>query len=241
MADPKVPTQNSDDPITFTLARSVRARRLRITVRHDGSVRVSAPSRIPHSDIEAFVAEHRDWILAHQQRFQKRREQNHEKSFRETGVFPFMGADITVRVEAPKPGAPSCELIGSELVIRGPKLTREAIARFLPEWLRYEARKYIASRITVQASDKRKYVRITSARTRWGSCSSRGTLSFSWRLMMCPREVIDYVITHEICHVDVPNHSPAFWRLVESRCPDYRAQRQWLKENGRRILQLSEF
>ena len=241
MSDPEQITPKTEEPILYTVTRSARSKRLRMTVRHDGSVRVSAPNRISLSDIEAFVAEHRTWILAHQKRFHEHRKQNHEKSFRETGVFPFMGIDITVRVEAPQPVVPAVELIGSELVIRHPGMTRETIAEFLQEWFRYEARKYIASRVRVQAPDRDKNVRITSARTRWGSCSSRGTLSFSWRLMMCPREVIDYVITHEICHVDVPNHSPAFWSLVESRCPDYRVHRGWLKKNGRRIQQLSEF
>lgn len=75
-------------------------------------------------------------------------------------------------------------------------------------------------------------VRIAEQKTRWGSCSSKGTLSFNWKLMLAPPKVLDYVVIHEVCHLKEMNHSPHFWKLVEEFMPDYKEYRKWLKENG---------
>ena len=79
-------------------------------------------------------------------------------------------------------------------------------------------------------------IEIRDQRSRWGSCSTRGTLSFNWRLVLAPFEVLDYVVVHELCHLREPNHSRRFWRLVESRRPDWRVQREWLNEHGPELL-----
>ena len=75
-------------------------------------------------------------------------------------------------------------------------------------------------------------IRIGDQRSRWGSCSSNGTLSFNWRLILAPPEILDYVVIHELCHLTHMNHSKAFWELVESVDPDYKEHERWLRENG---------
>lgn len=82
------------------------------------------------------------------------------------------------------------------------------------------------------------YNRITirDQKTRWGSCSARGTLSFNWRLMLAPPAILDYVVVHELCHLTHMNHSPAFWQAVEAVYPDYREARKWLKEHGQELV-----
>jgi len=82
-------------------------------------------------------------------------------------------------------------------------------------------------------------IRIGGQRTLWGSCSARGTLSFNWRLVLAPLEVLDYVVVHELCHLRLPDHSPRFWRLVERRRPDWRQRREWLREHGPELLAFS--
>jgi len=79
-------------------------------------------------------------------------------------------------------------------------------------------------------------ITIRAQRTRWCSCSATGTLSFNWRLVLAPLEVLDYVVVHELCHIRVPDHSRRFWRLVESRRPEWRRQRDWLTVHGPELL-----
>jgi predicted metal-dependent hydrolase len=81
-------------------------------------------------------------------------------------------------------------------------------------------------------------IRIGDQRTLWGSCSRAGTLSFNWRLVLAPLEVLDYVVVHELCHLRVPNHSKSFWTLVEGSRPDWRERRDWLREHGPELLAL---
>ncbi len=103
-------------------------------------------------------------------------------------------------------------------------------------WYRAQARPLIEERARAFAARygfNYKQLKITSARTRWGSCSSRGTLSFTWRLVMAPPECLDYVVVHELAHLRVANHSWTFWEEVGAILPDYKARRKWLRVNGR--------
>jgi predicted metal-dependent hydrolase len=79
-------------------------------------------------------------------------------------------------------------------------------------------------------------IQIRDQKSRWGSCSTTGTLSFNWRLVLAPYEVLDYVVVHELCHIREANHSRRFWNLVESRRPGWRRQRDWLHEHGPELL-----
>lgn len=114
------------------------------------------------------------------------------------------------------------------------RLTREEL-----EALVQKALEVIPGKVTKYASLLRIcYGRITirNQRTRWGSCSSQGNLNFNCLLMLCPDEVVDYVVVHELCHRIHMNHSPQFWALVGSVLPDYQVQKQWLKEHGAEII-----
>jgi predicted metal-dependent hydrolase len=79
-------------------------------------------------------------------------------------------------------------------------------------------------------------IQIRDQRTRWGSCSAAGNLSFNWRLVLAPFDVLDYVVVHEVCHLREPNHSRRFWKLVESRRPEWRDQKAWLDQHGPELL-----
>lgn len=100
---------------------------------------------------------------------------------------------------------------------------------------REAAREYIPRRADYYAQQlgvSFERIRIAEQKTRWGSCSSKGTLSFNWKLMLAPPKILDYVVVHEVCHLKEMNHSPRFWKLVEELMPDYKECRKWLKENG---------
>ena len=103
---------------------------------------------------------------------------------------------------------------------------------------RQAAAEYIPRRVAYfQPFTGGTYTRITirGQHTRWGSCSSRGTLSFNWRLMLAPPRVLDYVVVHELCHLYEFNHSPGFWRMVESVLPDYGQWKRWLAQHGQNL------
>lgn len=107
---------------------------------------------------------------------------------------------------------------------------------------RSAAREYIPQRVAYYADAyshliKHPYSTITirDQKTRWGSCSSRGTLSFNWRLMLAPPGILDYVVVHELCHLEHMNHSKDFWSCVEAILPDYKERRKWLKEHGQEL------
>ena len=102
-------------------------------------------------------------------------------------------------------------------------------------WYKHEALKYIVPQLeyfSAKINAKHRAVKITSARKRWGSCSTRGNINFSWRLIMAPKEVVDYVIAHEAAHLLHKNHSARFWNCVEKMIPDYKNHHLWLRKNG---------
>ena len=107
------------------------------------------------------------------------------------------------------------------------KALAEKAAEVLPEKV---------SRFAQQLGVSYGRITIRSQRTRWGSCSAKGNLNFNCLLMLCPEEVQDYVVIHELCHRKEMNHSPAFWSELEKHCPDYRIHRKWLKDNGTSLI-----
>lgn len=120
--------------------------------------------------------------------------------------------------------------------------TAESESKYTPEQraglekrYRQAAKEYIPKRADYYAQllgVTYERIRIAEQKTRWGSCSSKGTLSFNWKLMLAPPKVLDYVVVHELCHLIEMNHSPRFWKQVEDVIPDYKEYRKWLKENG---------
>ena len=109
-------------------------------------------------------------------------------------------------------------------------------------WLVKKAEEYLPKRLMELAQKlgvRYKKVQVRDVRSRWGSCSSKGTISLNWRLIMAPIDVIDYVLIHELAHIVHPNHSKYFWRYVATFCPDYKLHRSWLRKNGQHLFNWS--
>lgn len=132
--------------------------------------------------------------------------------------------------------------VGGQLRVRLPYRARQEPETALPlivAWLREEARHDVVARVAVRAPQlgvSPGPVRIGDQRTRWASCSGTGTLSFSWRLVLAPPPVLDYVVVHELAHLLHPHHQTAFWACVCRFCPDYYQHKRWLRENHRRLV-----
>src|ERR671911_81440 len=136
---------------------------------------------------------------------------------------------VTLRL-VPEPGRTRVHRRGDALLVP-PGDATEAIER----WYRRRARAEIAPRLdaaTARAGTGYRGLTIRGQRTRWASCSSNGAMSFNWRLLLAPEAILDYVIEHEVCHLEVMDHSPRFWALLESRVPGWREHADWLPRYG---------
>ena len=182
----------------------------------------------------SFVRAKKDWIQSKQALVKKQNASYQPKRYIDGEKFLFLG-DHYPLVIVPNQRQ-SLMLVDGHFKLRRASLERAEKA-FI-HWYRTQAREIFASRAMNYCErvglvfDR---IRITGARTRWGSCSSSGSLNFTWRLVMAPLEVIDYVVVHELVHLVVPNHSDKYWKKVAEIKPDYRLQREWLKENGRQL------
>lgn len=126
---------------------------------------------------------------------------------------------------------PRPEDVEKQEVARIPEEERTRLRREAGEIFRKRADHFARK---LQVSYKR--ITIREQKTRWGSCSSNQNLNFNWKLILAPREVLDYVVVHELCHLKEMNHSPAYWQEVEKILPDYQRQKDWLKKNGWKLL-----
>jgi predicted metal-dependent hydrolase len=212
------------------LVRSKR-KTLALIVESDGTLTVRAPLRMKEADIRSFIEAKKDWIERKQARVQK--DAPAPRQYVDGEKFLYLGVEVPLRiVRAQKPAL---------VMEKAFKLTKSALPQaesVFEAWYKKQARTVFTERVSFFAHKhefKVGKIRISSARTRWGSCSTKGTLSFTWRLVMAPLEVIDYVVVHELCHLKELNHSKAFWAKVEMVLPDYKKRRRWLREHGGKL------
>jgi predicted metal-dependent hydrolase len=211
----------------------VRSKRKTIAfvIEHDGSLTIRAPLRTSHAIIDQLVVENADWIRARQEWTLEHSAASHR--FEEGEHFYYLGKTFPLKF-ADHQQQP---LLLNDSFQLDQRLKTD-VKKVFVDWYRDQAQHVIGERAAILADLYQlfyKDIHITSARSRWGSCSRRDSLNFSWRLVMAPPEIIDYVITHELAHLKIPNHAPDFWKYVEQLNPNYRVLRKWLKENGGKL------
>jgi predicted metal-dependent hydrolase len=219
--------------------------RLTIDPRHVAVVTVPARAARSKSDAErlaqSFVADRESWLRRHLDRQSKQLAGLAALGpLRNGATFTYRGVAHTVRVEAASGrhrttvGREGGEF-GDELVIRLSGSERRGLNAIVEAWLRSQARAAIEREIARHAKPMAVAplaVTIRDARTRWGSCSRTRRLSFSWRLVLAPPEALETVVVHELAHLRVFGHGPAFWAIVASRRPDHRVWRRWLRDHA---------
>ena len=210
-------------PVENTLRRSARAWRISLRVSGlDGRVTLTLPSGTSEREALAFAREKADWLRGHI---------GAQGAVQHVGlgtVVPFQGAEVTIALGTGR----RVQLSGDTLLVPGPP---EAIGARLEGFFKHSARDSLAA-----ASDHYagllglSYGRLTlrDTRSRWGSCSSSGGLMYSWRLILAPPAVLNYVAAHEVAHLEQMNHSQAFWDVVHRIHGDHTASRRWLREHG---------
>lgn len=222
----------------LTIDRIVRSRRktVALLVTPDGLLEIRAPQRLPREQIDAIVAEKSAWIRKNMERARRATEASPAREIMAGSRFWYLGQIYPLHLVEK---AAARFHFSSEFILRKDALPKAAA--LLTAWYKIQARQVLTERTEHYARQfglKYRSLRITSARTRWGSCSSLDALSFTWRLVMAPPEIIDYIVVHELAHIVEKNHSRAYWTQVERMLSDYRTRRKWLKTNGR-LLDLS--
>jgi len=217
--------------LPIPIDRLIRSRRrsLALIVEHNGSLTVRAPLRTPDSQIHAFVESKAAWVARKQA--EARAKYVPAKKYVEGEVFLYLGKSYPLRIVSSQ--RPALALEGSLRLSQNALPKAEAT---FTRWYKAQAAEVIGARVAHYANlygFQYGRIRISSARTRWGSCSAKGTLSFTWRLIMAPLEVIDYVVVHELVHLKHRNHSRQFWGGVAAIIPTYKKHVRWLKTNGR--------
>ena len=214
--------------IAYQVRRSERARRVRVTVDASRGVEVVLPRRAAEREAAAAVRELAPWI----ERRIRELERAQAAVAARGDMVPYLGELLSVRTE---PGRTRVHRRGSELLAPSGADRDPALER----WYRRTAREEIAPRLERAcwlAGSSYSKLTIRGQRTRWASCSRSGAMSFNWRLLLAPEPVLHYVVWHEVCHLEVMDHSPGFWALLAERCPDCREQARWLRRHGQTLV-----
>jgi predicted metal-dependent hydrolase len=240
--------RSRDGDIAYTLRRSPAARRLRVTIHPERGLVVTLPPTSARGwgrtdrMIEGFLREREPWIRRHLERQAAARAVLDERPALDDGrVIPYRGAPHRVRVTEAPPRTRSTRVSriggddGDELLVERVARDRRPTEAILEAWFRERARAALLAAVDRHAPAlgvTPASVTIRDTTSRWGSCSRRGALSFGWRLVLAPPGALEAVAAHELCHLRVFGHGPAFWALLETRIPDYAAWRRWLRRHG---------
>jgi predicted metal-dependent hydrolase len=212
----------------YTIRRSDRARRVRISVDPRGGIEVILPRGAREADAATAVTQLAPWI----ERRLIEADAAREAIAARGDTLPYIGEVLEL---VPERGRTRAHRRGDVLLVPAGDGQSAAIER----WYRRAAHREIAPRLDRACREAgSRYTRLTirGQRTRWASCSRTGAMSFNWRLLLAPEPVLDYVVWHEVCHLDVMDHSPRFWALLESRCPQWRVHQRWLRRHGATLV-----
>lgn len=209
--------------IRFSLKRSGK---VRIDVRHDGTVEVEAPDGTSPEEISRAVQKRARWIHEHVDSSRQRFAHVLPREYVSGEAIFYLGRRYSLKVRLSGTRERSVKLRGALLDVAHPRTSRYAIRARVRAWYRIKARDYFATRLKMIAkelpwSQDVPQFRLKEMQTRWGSCGAGGTVTLNPFLVKAPRECVDYVLTHELCHLREHNHSPEFYRLLTRAMPEW--------------------
>jgi len=221
------------EPIEYDVRRSGDATEPRIDVDIQG-VKVVLPEE-SSEDPEALLAENAAWVVEKKHKYDTYREDIPERRFEEGATFPFLGEPHEAIVEQ----RPTSEVQDGELRLAEHHVEETSVRRALETLYRRKAREWFEERAQQYASEmgvQFEQIEVRNQRTKWGSCSTTGTLGLNWRLLMAPPEIGEYIVIHELAHLREANHTDGFWSLVAEHDPDYADHAEWLDEYSTRLI-----
>lgn len=215
--------------LPLRIVENERARRLTLRIDAGGrGLRITVPPGMARSEVDRFLIRHQGWL---EQRLAKTPDRPQVRP----GIkLPVRGVPHLIIHEPGKRGTVQIgrDEAGPILIVSGDRIH---LARRVADFLKREAKREIEGLVAKHTSivgRRAKAIRFKDTSSRWGSCTSDGNLSFSWRIMMAPPPVINYLVAHEVAHLKEMNHGPKFWRLCTELCPDTKRCKDWLKRNG---------
>ena len=219
------------EPIPSTIQRKPKRKTLDLVVTPDAKLIVRAPVETSVETIERCIERKRKWINEKLALVKSISEKHSAIEVRDGVSVPYLGEDYIISIM----NVPEINVDKKTIQIPA----GQANQKTLLDWLQLQAERLIFERVNFYAKQigaQYKDFQVTDARARWGSCGRSGTLNFSWRLIMCPLSVIDYVVVHELSHLQYKGHTTAFWLRVSTILPNYKEQQEWLLQNRKLMV-----
>ncbi len=221
------------NPIEYEVRHSADATEPRIDVDIHGVTVV-----VPESeDVRPLrlLKENAAWVVDQQRKYDTYRKQVPDRTFEAGERFPFLGEDREIVIESRRKHGVDKDSIR----LRKSAVKQSSVKQVLENFYRNRARDYLTDRTDHYAERmgvEYEKLELRNQRTRWGSCSTGGTISLNWRLIMAPPDVVGYLVVHELAHLTEQHHGRAFWQLVEEHVPNYKDKAEWLEENSVRLI-----
>lgn len=223
----------SGTTVEYTVRRSDAATRARIDVDvHGVTVVLPAGARLR---AEKFLKEKAAWVLEKHREFARYRERVPDRTFEPGESFPVLDRDRELVVEPARRN----ELTDETIRLRRSAVEQSSVKRALENFYRSLAREQFTERADHYAPRmgvEYRGIEVRNQKTKWGSCSSSGTLGLNWRLMQAPPAIVEYIVVHELAHLREMNHSEAFWEIVAEFDPEYQDHRAWLREHSAELV-----
>lgn len=232
--------QLGERTLDYAFRRS-RRRTIGFTINLEG-LNIAAPRWVGLAQVEDAIRERADWIFTKLAEMQRHRTSIPRVRWEDGGSLPYLGENITLRLASSERRTASlafdCE-VRTLTVSLPPHATSAQLKDRVQAWLQTEARALFRERLAIfetRLGVRHRVLRLSSAKTRWGSCSADGRILLNWRLIHFPLSSIDYVVAHELAHLKEMNHSPRFWATVAAVLPDYAATRDHMKRHPPELL-----
>jgi len=218
-----------DIPIS-SLVRSHR-RTIALVVTTEATLVIRAPMKTSWETIQRAVATKKDWIIKKIQAAQRAQLLTPVRQYTEGQNFLYLGQELSLHLR-------DVQKIRAHAVIDFPEKYVQQGRKHMLAWYIAEAKKIIPERVEKYQQEtgwRSRSIKIGSAEKRWGSCARSGDIRFSWKLIMAPIDILDYVVVHELAHLIQHNHSSKFWKNVANVLPDYKVRRKWLRDHQRQL------
>ncbi|MFC2058201.1 M48 family metallopeptidase [Chloroflexota bacterium] len=218
--------------VLYTIKRSARAKHVRLEIGREPDLTVVVPRSYRIHRLSKLLEAKRDWILGKLGEYDSVRQKAAEH-LKDGDAVHYLGRELTLKIRRNHNGVDAVKLERNTLLVS--LKSDDRLESLLERWYRLQADRLIrekAETLSARLGVSYNRIMIRGQKTRWGSCSHKGNLSFNWKLVMAPEPVIDYVAIHELAHLREMNHTKSFWKLVAEHCPQWRERRKWLKDHG---------